>query len=201
MTFDLSHKYCKEHNLDPLFLNLMCVRVKHLDRSKKDAGYWVGHFQISEECIKKEDEKERIEEVEENDATKKEQVFSASETVLGSSSTTKEENTQQYHNSCPTVHSVNIPDPVAELEDAKLEKTSEYKSVFARLIQSSSPVPESLIEQELCCATVELILISIPDRLVEVVYVYVNVKTRIILSSSTLEPLLMAVLWFIQAPT
>ena len=36
----------------------MCVRVKEPDRSGKDIGYWVGHFQISGD-IKKKEEKNR----------------------------------------------------------------------------------------------------------------------------------------------
>ena len=67
MEFNLSNDYCKDHLLDTLDLNLMCVRVKNPDESGKDTGYWVGHFQISEEFRKEEDARKIIEEADQDD--------------------------------------------------------------------------------------------------------------------------------------
>ena len=53
MKFDLSCDYCEDHGMNKLNLNFMCVRVKEPDRSGKDIGYWVGHFQISGDVRKK----------------------------------------------------------------------------------------------------------------------------------------------------
>ena len=116
MKFDLSCQYCEDHFLDPLDLNLMCVRIKDPDGTGKDTGYWVGHFQISEELRKKEDVGKSLKEVQ---------------------------------------------------KKPNLKKADEFRPLVARLIHSSSPVPESLISQEFCYASVELISLSIPDRLVE----------------------------------
>ncbi|CAB4015333.1 Hypothetical predicted protein, partial [Paramuricea clavata] len=123
MEFKLSYDYCKDHFLDPLDLNLMCVRVKDSDGSGKDTGYWVGHFQISEELKWKEED----EEAEKNASSQKDQDVSPIEAGLG-----------------------------LDLD--------EYRSVLARLIHSSAPIPESLITQRFCYVSVELIRLSIPDR-------------------------------------
>ena len=113
MKFDLSNQYCEDHFLDPLGLNLMCVRIKDPDGSGKDTGYWVGHFQILEELKKKEDARKSLKEV---------------------------------------------------MKKSNLKKDSDYRPLVARIIHSSSPVPESLIAQEFCYASVELIFLSVPDR-------------------------------------
>ncbi|CAB4019283.1 Hypothetical predicted protein, partial [Paramuricea clavata] len=126
MEFKLSYDYCKDHFLDPLDLNLMCVRVKDPDGSEKDTGYWVGHFQISEE-LRKDDVRKINEEAGENASSQKDQDVSANVAELGSD-------------------------------------LDEYRSVLARLIHSSTPVPESLITQRFCYVTVELIRLSIPNR-------------------------------------
>ena len=145
--FDLSNEYCEDHSLDSLDLNLMCVRIKDPNGSGKDTGYWVGHFQISETLM----------------------------TVECAGESTKEAegilSFQDDQNTCSPIPVLNISDPSSWLEAEDVENKSKYKTVLARLIQSSSPVPESLMTQELCCATVELISLSIPDRLVEVLYV------------------------------
>ena len=162
LQFHLSDEYCEDHFLDPLDLNLMCVRIKDPDGTGKDTGYWVGHFQISE-VLRTEEEAEQILSAE------KDQGVPPSETELDSSSTTKrKENTQKEQNACPTAPTLNISDPIPGLEDENLENKSKYQLVLARLIQSSRPVPESLITQEFCCASVELISLSIPERLVYV---------------------------------
>ena len=176
MNFDLSNLYCAAHFLDPLDLNLMCVRIKDPDGSGKDAGYWVGHFQVSEELRKKEDARKSLKEIA---SSKKGQEASASETGIDCSSSTKsvEDNSVKDDDACLTL---NISPPVPGLQDRKkikeearkkshLKKDSVYRPVVARLIHSSSPVPESLITQGFCYVTVELIFLSVPDRLVEVV--------------------------------
>ena len=163
--FHLSNKYCVGHFLDPLDLNLMCVRIKDPDGTGKDTGYWVGHFQISE-VLRMGEEAEETSSAEEDD---EEEDVPHSETELDSSFTTKrKENTQKEQNACPTVFTFNISDPIPWLEDENLENKSKYQLVLARLIQSCRPVPESLITQEFCCASVELISLSIPERLVYV---------------------------------
>lgn len=158
--FHLSYRYCEDHFLDPLDLNLMCVRIEDPDGSGKDIGYWVGHFQISGELRTGEEAEEIL-------SAEKDQDVPPSESELDSSSTTKrKEDTQKEQHACPTVPPLNISDQIPGLEDENLEKKSEYQLVLARLIQSSRPVPKSLITQEFCCASVELILLSIPERLV-----------------------------------
>ena len=130
MEFKLSYDYCKDHFLDPLDLSLMCVRVKDPDGSEKDTGYWVGHFQISEE-LRKDDVRKINEEAGKNASSQKDQDVSPNVAELGSD-------------------------------------LDEYRSVLARLIHSSTPVPESLITQRFCYVNVELIRLSIPNRSVEI---------------------------------
>lgn len=78
MKFILSKNYAKNHFLTPLDLNLMCVRVKDPDGSGKDSGYWVGHFQISEELRKKKDAMEEAENPESTSADEEENEISDS---------------------------------------------------------------------------------------------------------------------------
>ena len=71
--FSLSREFCKNNFLNPLDLNLMCVRVKDPDGSGKDTGYWVGHFQISDELRMKEDARKILEEFDGYGSTQQEQ--------------------------------------------------------------------------------------------------------------------------------
>ena len=180
MKFELSYDYCARHFLDPLDLNLMCVRIKDPNGTGKDTGYWVGHFQISEESRKKEDARKSLKEIA---SAKKEQDVSPSESEVDCSLTKEEKSFMKDHGGCPSLPTLNSSAPVFGLQDEKkikegakkksnLKKNSEYRPVVARLIHSSSPVPESLITQEFCYATVELIFLSVPDRLVKIVLVF-----------------------------
>ena len=178
--FNLSNDYCEDHSLDPLDLNLMCVRVKDPDGSGKDTGYWVGHFQISEET--KEDARKVFEEADKNASAQKEQDDQPSEVELSSSSAVSElqdtkksknkarKNAKKDEDAWPPLPGFNPPTLVPESQHTKKmnkgKNDEEYRPVLARLIHSSSPVPESIIEQKICYVTVELIMLSIPDRLV-----------------------------------
>ena len=51
----------------------MCVRVEDPGGSGKDSGYWVGHFQISDELRMKEDARKNLEEFDWNGSTQQEQ--------------------------------------------------------------------------------------------------------------------------------
>ncbi len=97
MEFNLSNYYCEDHFLDPLDLNLMCVRVKDPDGSGKDTGYWVGHFQISEELRKKEDARKVLEEADKNASTQ-EQDDQPSEVGLSSSAVSESQGTKKSKN-------------------------------------------------------------------------------------------------------
>ena len=182
MKFDLSYQYCEDHFLDPLDLNLMCVRIKDPNGTGKDTGYWVGHFQISEELRRGDDARKATKEADENASAKKDKDVSSIETGLNSSSSTKTEgNSKKDHDACSTLPT---SAPVPGLQDAKRikegakkksnsKKNSEYRPVVARLIHSSSPVPESLIAQKFCYATAELTFLSVPDRSVTLTVVFV----------------------------
>ena len=183
MKFDLSYQYCEDHFLDPLGLNLMCVRIKDPNGRGKDTGYWVGHFQILEE-VKREDTRKSAKVADKSASAKKDHDVSSSDTGLGSSASTKKGNSIKDKDACPTLPTSSSSGAVPGSQDAKKTKTGakkkphpkkndEYRSVVARLIHSSSPAPESLITQEYCNAIVELIFLSVPDRLVEIVFVYV----------------------------
>ena len=177
MEFSLSHAYCKDHLLHPLDLNLMCVRVKDPGGSGKDTGFWVGHFQISEELRKKEDARKRLEEFDGNASTQTEKDTQPIE-VFEIQETKKTENSacsQDDHDAWPYFHS-NPSAPVPKVENAMINhetnaksKTNEdqrYLPILARLIHSSTPIPESIVAQRYFYVTVELIMLSIPDRLV-----------------------------------
>ena len=182
MKFDLSYQYCVDHFLDPLDLNLMCVRIKDPNGTGKDTGYWVGHFQISEELRRGDEARKATKEADENASAEKDKDISSIETGLNSSSSTKtESNSKKDHDSCSTLPTSS---PVPGLQDAKRikegakkksnsKKNSEYRPVVARLIHSSSPVPESLITQKFCYATAELTFLSVPDRSVTLTVVFV----------------------------
>ena len=184
MKFDLSYQYCEDHFLDPLGLNLMCVRIKDPNGRGRDTGYWVAHFQILEE-VKREDTRKSAKVTDKSASAKKDQDVSSSDTGLGSSaSKEKKGNSIKDQDTCPTLPTSNSSGAVSGSQNAKKskagakrkpnpKKNDEYRSVVARLIHSSSPAPESLITQEYCNATVELIFLSIPDRLVEIVFLYV----------------------------
>ena len=122
MEFKLSKNYAKNHFLTPLDLNLMCVRVKDPNGSGKDSGYWIGHFQISEELRKKVDAIKAMEALENPEST-------------------------------------NIEELESEISDSK-----NYQAIVARFINSSTPVPESFIQQRFCYVTAEMILLSSPNR-------------------------------------
>ncbi|XP_028391332.1 LOW QUALITY PROTEIN: uncharacterized protein LOC114516140 [Dendronephthya gigantea] len=147
MEFDLSDRYCKVHFLDPLDLNLLCVRAKDpANRSEKDAGFWVGHFQISEELRKKEDAKLLLEMMTEMQSAKD---FLADET-------------ESIHNSQPE----NLPSPTRKVKPVNERYSQEkdfYRPILARLIDSSTPIPDSLIAKRFY-VTVEFISLGIPDR-------------------------------------
>ncbi len=160
----------------------MCVRVKDPDGSGKDTGHWIGHFKISEEMRKKEDARKVLEEADKNASTQKEQDDQPSEVELSSSSAVSElqgtkksknkakKNAKKDEDAWPLLPGFNPPTPIPESQDTKKmnkgKKDEKYRPVLARLIHSSSPVPESIIAQKFCYVTVELIMLSIPDRLV-----------------------------------
>ena len=123
MEFILSKNYAKNHFLTPLDLNLMCVRVKDPDGSGKGSGYWVGHFQISEELRKR---KEAMEEAE------------------------------------------NLQSANADEEENEISDSKKFHPVLARFMHSSTPIPESFIEQRFCYVTAEMIFLSSPNRLVTI---------------------------------
>ena len=127
--FSLSREFCKNNFLDRLDLNLMCVRVKDSGRSGKDTGYWVGHFQISEELRMKEEARKNLEGTDENASRQDDRARNVG-------------------------------------RKANKKKNNEYRPLLARLIHSSAAVPEPLITQGVCHVTAELILLSIPNRLV-----------------------------------
>ena len=166
--FDLSYQYCEDHFLDPLDLNLMCVRIKDPNGTGKDTGYWVGHFQISKEPRREEDAKKSAKEADKNASAKKDKNTSPT-------STKRKGNSRKDQDACSALPTNNSA-PMHGLQDAKKtkeakkksdsKKNSEYKAVVARLIHSSSPVPDSLISQKFCYATAELLFLSVPDRLV-----------------------------------
>lgn len=90
MEFALSSHFCLEHFLNPLNSNLLCVRAKDpANRSRKDAGYWVGHFQILEVLSMEEDATKVIDEKDEVKVKvnfkKEEKYFSAQAGLIHSS--------------------------------------------------------------------------------------------------------------------
>ena len=165
MEFDLSDRYCKVHFLDPLDLNLLCVRVKDpANKLGKDAGYWVGHFQISEELRKKEDAKSILEMVKEMASAKD---FLADGTVpIHSSQVSDMQDARKINESTLTRCDLPLSMKKVKQSDKRYpEKKDKYRPVLARLIDSSTPIPDSLIAERFY-VTVELISLSIPDRLV-----------------------------------
>ena len=198
MEFNLSNAYIRDHVLDPLDLNLMCVRVKDPDGSGKDTGYWVGHFQISEELRKKEDARKILEEAEKN--AKKDEAVQPDEAGLNSSTPVaevqdtkkakKKENkntsSKKEQDDRPTLTGLNPPAPVPGFQHAKKinsetktrPKKEQFRAVLARRIHSSTPVPESLITQRYCYVTVELLMLNISDRLVRFCHSGSSRKTR-----------------------
>ena len=184
--FDLSYQYCEDHFLDPLDLNLMCVRIKDPNGTGKDTGYWVGHFQISKEPRREEDAQRSAKEADKNASAKKDKNISPSDTGMNIFSSTKRKgNSRKDQDACSALPT-NSSAPVHGLQDAKKtkeakkksnpKKSSEYRPVVARLIHSSSPVPDSLISQKFCNATAELLFLSVPDRLVYIL-TYCSVRT------------------------
>ena len=153
MEFDLSNLYCEVHFLDPLDLNLLCVRVKDpANKSEKDAGYWVGHFQISEKLRKKEDAKLFYEMVKEMKSAKDFHADGTEPVDFSQSTSTR----------CDLPSST---EKVEQINERNCEEENYYRTVLARLINSSTPIPSSLIAERFY-VTVELISLSIPDRFV-----------------------------------
>ena len=177
MEFSLSKDYCKDHCLDLFDLNLMCVRVKDPEGSDEDKGYWVGHFQISDELRKKEDVRKILEEG--NASTETGQNARSTEIEMNISNPwvceaqkTKSTSSKDEQDAWPALPS-NPPAFVPEIQNSKKMNTKPktnkgdiYKPVLARLIQSSTPIPESVITQRIFYITVEVIMLGIPDRLV-----------------------------------
>ena len=182
MEFSLSKDYCKDHFLDPLDLNLMCVRVKDPGGSGKDTGYWVGHFQLSEELRKKEDARKLLEEVDGNASTQKKKDAQPIEIEINSSSALPDaqeakktknkakETSKDDHGAWPALPS-NPVASVPKVQDAKkmnnetkakpkTNKDEKYRPMLARLIHSSTPIPESIITQRYFYVTVELITLA-----------------------------------------
>lgn len=163
----MSYHYCKEHSLDKLDLNLLCVRVK--DPAKKlgkDAGYWVGHFQISEELRKKENAKMILEM-----ASAKNTLAGGTEPVYASqvSDTIDAKRTNKFTSTLSEYDLYATAGSVKQIKERAKKniplKNKLYRSVLARLIHSSMPIPDSLIAERFY-VTVELISLSIPNRLV-----------------------------------
>ncbi|XP_028391339.1 helicase with zinc finger domain 2-like isoform X2 [Dendronephthya gigantea] len=154
MNFDLSLEYCDNHFLEPLDLNLLCVRVKVPEKkSGKDAGFWVGHFQISEELRRKKDVKGTLEEALEKKSTKESEDHLAGEDEPESTISAPKTSTQKAKKINEKLNS-----------KAKYKKSEEYRPVLARLIHNSSPIPEAILAELFCYVTVELIFLNIPDR-------------------------------------
>ena len=148
MEFKLSNDYIMNHGLDPLDLNLMCVRVKNPDASQKGSnGFWVGHFQISKELKQKKDEKKLNENAKKSTSAPNDNDVQANESVMedSTSDAEKDNNVEAKSNA---------------------SEEYEYRTILARLIQSSAPVPELFIAQKYCHVTAELIMLNISDRLV-----------------------------------
>ena len=154
----------------------MCVRVKDPDGTGKDTGYWVGHFQISEELWRKEDARKAREKVEKNTSTKKEEDVPTNDTwslvdQLPTSTQTKAKtSTELKQEDWPSLGELN-PAPrlnvkkISEEDDRKSSgEKGPYRPLLARLIHSSTPVPQSLLTQKICYVTAELINLSIPER-------------------------------------
>ena len=149
MEFKLSIDYIINKGLDPLDLNLMCVRVKNPDASQN--GFWVGHFQISKELKQKKDAQKLNENAKKSTSAPNDNDVQANESVMEDSTSDAEE------------------DNNVEAKSNASEEY-EYRTILARLIQSSTPVPELLITQKICYVTAELIMLNISDRLVWVMF-------------------------------
>ena len=170
MTFDLSNDYCNNHSIESLDLELMCVRVKDPENgSEKDAGYWVGHFQVSEELRRKRDVKGIQEEaLEKKSTTENEDILVDGDEPISTASAP------------PTsIQSAKKMDEKAKSR-TESKKGEKYRPGLARLIYSSIPIPDVLITKQFCYVTVELISLGIPDRLVKIKISRVQKKRSIV---------------------